>query len=102
MKENLIQDVQGFFDNKELYKRFSVPWKRGVILHGLPGNGKTISIKALINTLNNRSEPVPSLYVKSFEACSGEKSSIDEIFKHARKMAPCLLIFEDIDSLVSI
>lgn len=75
--------------------------QRGVILHGVPGNGKTISIKALIHTLSARPEPVPSLYVKSFDACQGSQYSIRTIFAHARNMAPCLLVFEDIDSLVT-
>ena len=101
MKDNLIADVQGFFDNRELYKKLSVPWKRGLILHGVPGNGKTISIKALISALSAREDPVPSLYVKSFDACQGQKFSIRNIFTHARVMAPCLLIFEDLDSLVT-
>jgi transitional endoplasmic reticulum ATPase len=102
MKHNLISDVQGFFDNQTLYQKLSVPWKRGIILHGVPGNGKTISIKALINSLHLRSPSVPSLYVKSFDGnCHGPKWSIHEIFKHARMMAPCLLIFEDLDSLVT-
>ncbi|PVH74338.1 proteasome-activating nucleotidase [Cadophora sp. DSE1049] len=101
MKANLIEDVQGFFDNKNLYKSLAVPWKRGLILHGVPGNGKTISLKALINALSARADPVPSLYVKSFDACQGPKYSIRSIFSHARVMAPCLLIFEDLDSLVT-
>lgn len=101
VKANLAGHVQGFFDNQELYKSLAVPWKRGLILHGVPGNGKTISIKALINALAARPEPVPSLYVKSFDSGSGKKASIRNIFSHARKMAPCLLIFEDIDSLVT-
>jgi len=101
MKSNLISDVQGFFDNRGLYKQLAVPWKRGLILHGVPGNGKTISIKALIASLAAREDPVPSLYVKSFDACQGEKYSIRSIFSQARNMAPCLLIFEDLDSLVT-
>ncbi|KUJ08818.1 P-loop containing nucleoside triphosphate hydrolase protein [Mollisia scopiformis] len=101
MKTSLISDVQGFFDNRPLYKSLSVPWKRGIILHGLPGNGKTISIKALIAALEAREDPVPSLYVKSFDACQGQKFSIRQIFTHARIMAPCLLIFEDLDSLIT-
>jgi transitional endoplasmic reticulum ATPase len=102
MKQNLISDVQGFFDNQALYKEFAVPWKRGVILHGVPGNGKTVSIKALMAELYTRPEPIPSLYVKSFETnCQTEQYSIRQIFQQARSMAPCLLIFEDLDSLVS-
>lgn len=101
LKANLIEDVHGFFNNQEIYKKLSVPWKRGVILHGVPGNGKTISIKAFINTLTTRPDPIPSLYVKSFDACQGSKFAIRSIFMHARTMAPCLLIFEDLDSLVT-
>ncbi|KAK3386148.1 P-loop containing nucleoside triphosphate hydrolase protein [Podospora didyma] len=100
MKRNLIKDVLTFFDNQALYQSLQVPWKRGIILHGLPGNGKTISIKALINSLDARSPPVPSLYVKSFDGCSGQKWCINAIFSQARRQAPCLLIFEDLDSLV--
>ncbi|KAF3033097.1 hypothetical protein E8E12_004668 [Didymella heteroderae] len=92
----------GFFDNQELYKQFAVPWKRGVILHGVPGNGKTVSIKALMASLYSRSDPIPSLYVKSFETnCQTEQYAIRQIFQQARSMAPCLLIFEDLDSLVN-
>ena len=34
MKDTLVKDVQGFFDCKEDYKEFAVPWKRGIIFHG--------------------------------------------------------------------
>ncbi|KAJ4988873.1 ATPase [Stagonosporopsis vannaccii] len=102
MKQSLIDDVQGFFDNQGLYAQFSVPWKRGIILHGVPGNGKTVSIKALMASLYKRRDPVPSLYVKSFETnCQTEQFSIKQIFQQARNMAPCLLVFEDLDSLVN-
>jgi transitional endoplasmic reticulum ATPase len=101
MKNNLIEDVQGFFDNRALYKQYAVPWKRGIILHGVPGNGKTVSIKALINSLYARPDQVSSLYVKSLQTqCNTEQYSIQQIFQAARRSAPCLLIFEDLDSLV--
>lgn len=101
MKQNLIDDVQSFFDNRSLYQDFAVPWKRGVILHGVPGNGKTLSIKALMASLYARADPIPSLYVKSFErVCQTEQYAIRQIFQMARNMAPCLLIFEDLDSLL--
>jgi transitional endoplasmic reticulum ATPase len=100
VKANLLQDVETFFDNRSLYQAMNVPWKRGVIFHGVPGNGKTISIKALINSLAARDPPVPSLYVKSLDGCNGPKWAIQRIFSRARVVSPCLLIFEDLDSLV--
>lgn len=101
MKSSLIEDVESFYDNHALYRKYSVPWKRGIILHGVPGNGKTASLRAIVNGLQKRDDPIPSLYIKSFEdKCNGSQASIHSIFKHARRMAPCLLIFEDLDSLV--
>lgn len=29
-KSKLIEDMQGFFENRELYRSFGIPWKRGV------------------------------------------------------------------------
>ncbi|KFY24321.1 hypothetical protein V493_05314 [Pseudogymnoascus sp. VKM F-4281 (FW-2241)] len=102
LKDGIISDITTFFDSEEMYTSLNIPWKRGIILHGTPGNGKTLSIKALINTLQTSERKIPSLYVKSFDNCShGPKYSIREIFTRARTMAPCLLIFEDLDSLVT-
>src|SRR3569833_3628666 len=100
MKANLMRDVHSFFDSRELYASLGVPWKRGVILHGVPGNGKTMSLKALINTLSKRTPAVPALYVKSLDTSIGPKQAISTIFWHARQMAPCLLVREVLDSLV--
>lgn len=101
-KELLIQDVAGFFESRDLYKEYAIPWKRGIILHGPPGNGKTVSIRALMATLaESTSMPIPSLYVKSLTTqCSTEQWAIRQIFQKARDQAPCLLVFEDLDSLV--
>jgi hypothetical protein len=65
MKKGIIGDVNRFFDGREAYNRLKVPWKRGIIFHGPPGNGKTISIKATMHMLYERPEEVPTLYVKT-------------------------------------
>ena len=49
----------------------------------------------------NVSPHIESLYVKTLASFMGPEHSIRQIFLKARQMAPCLLIFEDIDSLVS-
>ena len=62
LKASLERDVAGFFDERANYERFGVSWKRGIIMHGLPGNGKTLSVKALRRGLATRPNPVPTLY----------------------------------------
>ncbi|KAK5171753.1 uncharacterized protein LTR77_003389 [Saxophila tyrrhenica] len=92
MKDSIIDDVNTFFDSQDTYQKLRVPWKR---------NGKTVSIKAMMHTLYNRKQPVPTLYVKTLASFAGPEYSIDQIFKRARREAPCYLIFEDLDSVVT-
>ena len=70
-------------------------------MHGLLGNGKTLSVKALMRGLSSRPNPIPTLYVKSTASQYGPTYAIRDIFKKARKMTPCLLVFEDLDSLIT-
>lgn len=97
LKEEIRRDVERFFAARATYERFGVPWKRGLVFIGPPGNGKTHALKALINASGK-----PCLYVKSF-ACSyrTEQEMIRLVFDRARRSAPCLLVFEDLDSLIN-
>jgi transitional endoplasmic reticulum ATPase len=99
MKKTLTGTVLRFFDSATKYREFGVPWKRGLIFHGPPGNGKTISLKALMHSLFQREDQrrVVPLYVKSMEYYW----ELRQVFQMARQQAPCLLILEDIDTLVT-
>ena len=101
LKDSLKRDVEGIFDERANYEQFGVSWKRGVIMHGLPGSGKTLSVKAHMRGLSSRPNPIPTLYVKSTASQYGPTYAIRDIFKKARKMTPCLLVFEDLDSLIT-
>ncbi|KAF2192097.1 P-loop containing nucleoside triphosphate hydrolase protein [Zopfia rhizophila CBS 207.26] len=106
MKKAIIADVENFFDGRETYQRLKVPWKRGIIYYGPPGNGKTISIKAMMHTLyqrgnNNSKQTVPTLYVRSLVSLGGPEYALRSIFQKARQAAPCYLVFEDLDSIVN-
>ncbi|KAF7906995.1 uncharacterized protein EAF01_004582 [Botrytis porri] len=130
LKANLIADVESFFDNQALYKKLAVPWKRGIILHGVPGknyqdlhyimNVHSFGINVDLHLSDSKMKwqnnlhqsphvnsllssfpyPIPLRQILRRE-CHGPKWAISTIFQKARKMAPCLLIFEDLDSLVT-
>lgn len=68
MKNALIEDHLSFFRSRATYDRLKVPWKRGIIYYGPPGNGKTISIKATMNMLYHLKQPVTTLYVRSLKS----------------------------------
>ena len=63
LKQEIQNDFGQFFDSREVYERYRIPWKRGVLFIGPPGNGKTHTLKALINQLAQ-----PCLYVKGFKS----------------------------------
>jgi transitional endoplasmic reticulum ATPase len=97
MKKALVEVANKFFDNKDIYDEYGVPWKRGLIFHGPVGNGKTISLKALMHTLQERERPVVTLYVKA----APSSYDIRSVFQMARSMTPCMLVLEDIDTIVT-
>lgn len=96
LKEEIHRDLAGFFQAQETYQRYGVPWKRGVLFVGPPGNGKTHAVKALINALGQ-----DCLYVKSFRAQVPDEYNIHSVFARARMSAPCVLVLEDLDSLIT-
>jgi len=98
-KKALQKDVYGFFTSEKVYKDLGIPWKRGLIMYGPPGNGKTISIKVIMKTCEEQG--FTPLYVKSFQSFMGEERSMADVFDHARQMTPCVLILEDLDSLIN-
>ena len=95
LKNEIQNDFAQFFDSCEVYERYGIPWKRGAIFIGPPGNGKTHTLKALINQLGK-----PCLYVRTFKSEHGtEQENMAEVFKRAR-MSPCIVVLEDLDSMI--
>jgi AAA+ superfamily predicted ATPase len=97
LKESLKNDFIRFFNSRDLYLRYGISWKRGALFVGPPGNGKTHTIKALINYLDK-----PCIYVRGFnEANDIEEENMAEVFKRARMNAPCIVVLEDLDSMIN-
>lgn len=97
LSSELKADVRSFFEAKDLYGKYGIAWKRGILLLGPPGNGKTHAVKALVNALD-----VPCLYVKSFSAeYVSDQGNIGQVFARARESAPCILVLEDLDALIN-
>jgi len=96
LKQQIQNDFQQFLDSRELYDRYRIPWKRGAIFIGPPGNGKTHTLKALVNQLGK-----PCLYVRSFKSeYATEQDNMAEVFKRARMKTPCIVVLEDLDSMI--
>lgn len=88
--------VLDFFGSEALYQEHGIPWKRGVIFYGPPGNGKTQTIKAIVNTLK-----LPTIYVRSLHSrWDSSEDAIRHIYARARLASPSVVVLEDMDSLI--
>lgn len=47
VEELIRRELGNFIDNRDVYKRLGLPYKLSVIMHGLPGSGKTSLIRAI-------------------------------------------------------
>jgi AAA+ superfamily predicted ATPase len=90
LKQQIREDLGRFLASRQAYEAYDVPWKRGILFIGPPGNGKTHMVKALVNEFG-----VTCLYVKELL----HPAAIHSVFDQARRSSPCMLVLEDIDAL---
>ncbi|KAK7367358.1 hypothetical protein VNO80_09369 [Phaseolus coccineus] len=88
LKQAVVDDLDRFLKRKEFYKNVGKPWKRGYLLHGPPGTGKSSLIAAIANYLKF---DVYDLELSSIHSDSDLMRSISNVSDNS------ILVIEDID-----
>ena len=99
LKTVLERDVILPLRQPELYRRYRLSLPNGVLLYGPPGCGKTFIAQKLgdvigFHFIQVRPSDLSSIYVH------GTQGKIGELFAQARKNAPCLLFFDELDAML--
>jgi hypothetical protein len=86
-----IREIEQWQGSKDWYRRRGLPWKRGWLLFGPPGTGKTALARAFAEDLN-----MP-IYVFNLAVMSN--SSLLRAWVALQANVPCIALLEDIDNV---
>jgi transitional endoplasmic reticulum ATPase len=99
LKEELREAIEWPIKHKDAYDYLDVKSPKGVLLYGPPGTGKTLIAKALAKMTDSNFISVKGPELLSKWVGESEKG-VREIFRKARQASPCIIFFDEIDSLV--
>jgi len=101
VKRELQEAVEWPMKYPTLYSKLGHRMPRGILLHGPSGTGKTLLAKAVAteseaNFISVRGPELLSKWVGESER------GIREIFRRARQASPCVIFFDEVDSIAPI
>jgi len=99
-KQEIREAVELPLTHFELYKQIGIDPPRGVLLHGPPGNGKTMLAKAVAAQTNAAFiRVVGSEFVQKY---LGEgPRMVRDVFRLARENAPAIIFIDEIDAIAT-
>ncbi|KJP85149.1 hypothetical protein AK88_05214 [Plasmodium fragile] len=83
---------------KHVYEKYNIQSPKGILLYGPPGCSKTLFAKAIASEINMNFISVKGPEIFSKYVGESEKT-IRNIFKKARENNPCVIFFDEIDSI---
>lgn len=92
--ERVVKEIQNFWDKENIFREYKLTYKRGIILWGPPGSGKSCTIQLIMKDVVEREGIVikftnPGLFLEGMR-----------VFREIEKQTPCVILMEDIDSIL--
>ncbi|KAG0347163.1 hypothetical protein BG004_008319 [Podila humilis] len=90
LKNYIVEDAKEFFASESWYAERGLPFRRGLLLYGSPGTGKTSFIHALAGELGL------NIYVVNLSSKTISDDTLSELVSDTPSR--CLLLIEDVDA----
>ncbi|KAK7062556.1 hypothetical protein VNI00_000044 [Paramarasmius palmivorus] len=90
IKDTLLEDARDFLESKAWYAERGIPFRRGYLLHGAPGSGKTSLIHSMAGELGL------DIYVITLSRAGLDDTALNELINQLPQR--CVALMEDIDA----
>jgi cell division protease FtsH len=90
-KKEIRAYTVGFLRQTKLWQELDIPTKRGVLLAGEPGTGKTIVCRAIMG----EADGITCISTSAYDL--GEEHYISALYEIAQDLSPCIIFIEDIE-----
>lgn len=98
--EEILNDISFFWSNKDAFTKYKFAFKRGILLYGEPGCGKTCLTSLLSKQVINDYDGLVFI-LKDDDDLGRYLESIPSSLRLIEPDRPMLIIFEDLDGLCS-
>ena len=100
VRDTIMEDVEWPRKYQAEYALMGIRTSKGILLHGPPGNGKTMIAKAIASGIDSNFITIDCSEIVSKRPGDTEKN-IKNLFVKARMAKPCVLFFDEIDTLLA-
>ena len=98
VKREMVETLEYPMKYANKFKRYGMASSKGMLLYGPSGCGKTLVAKAIANEVKSNFISVKGPELLSMWFGESEQN-VRELFNKARGAAPCILFFDEIDSI---
>ncbi|TMI56619.1 CDC48 family AAA ATPase [Candidatus Bathyarchaeota archaeon] len=101
VKEELREAVEWPLKYPDLFAQLNASPRKGLLLYGPPGTGKTLLAKAVAHESESNFISVKGPELLNKFVGESEKA-VREVFRKARQASPCIIFFDEIDSVAPV
>ncbi|MFX0187490.1 MAG: CDC48 family AAA ATPase [Candidatus Hodarchaeota archaeon] len=98
LKQKLIEAVDWPLSHPKIFSRMGITPPKGILLYGPPGCGKTLLARAIATESKANFISIKGPELLSKWVGESEKA-IREVFRKAKMAAPCIIFFDEFDSI---